>query len=216
MKIFRNFPEVFYTSKVVLILFRNQGFKPYIIIIMITINNKYFPNPINLTLRMYCPHSERTYEYVDDYESLKMLIGYDMTTRVLSILYDAPFGKFSDKIAMSKSDITYIAFFYIDGDNIICHTSSTVFESLLWKYFDEKKRIMVGLRDVIKCVGCCWQFINGAYKISYESLWDESLKGSEKCDTIMVYENYIKILFASGSIRLIGLGSCGFTIGKAT
>lgn len=184
---------------------------------MITIYNKYFPNPINITLRMYCPHSNRTYEYVDDYESLKMLIGDDMTTKVLSILHDTPFGKFSDKIAMSKSDITYIAFFYIDGDNIICHTSYTVFESLLWKYFDEKKRIMVGLRDVIKCVGCYWQFIDRAYyKISYESLWDESLKGSKKCDTIMVYEDYIKILFASGSIRLIGLGSCGFTIGKAT
>ena len=40
--------------------------------------------------------------------------------------------------------------------------------------------------------------------------------GSKKCDTIMVYEDYIKILFASGSIRLIGFGSCGFTIGKAT
>ncbi len=184
---------------------------------MITINNKYFPNPINLTLRMYCPHAERTYEYVDDYESLKMLIGDDMTTRVLSILHDAPFGKFSDKIAMSKSDITYMAFFYIDGENIICHTSSSVFESLLWKYFEDKKRIMTGLRDVIKCVGCYWQFIDRAYyKISYESLWDESLKGSKKCDTIMVYENYIKILFASGSIRLIGLSSCGFTIGKGT
>ena len=182
---------------------------------MITINNKYFPNPINITLRMYCPHSERTYEYVGDYENLKMLIGDDMTTKVLSILHDTPFGKFSDNIASYKGEPTYIAFFYIDGDNIICHTSSTVFESLLWKYFDEKKRIMSGLRDVIKCVGCYWQFINGVYKISYESLWDESLKGSKKRDTIMVYENYIKILFASGSIRLIGLGSCSFTPGKA-
>ena len=183
---------------------------------MITINNKYFPNPINLTLRMYCPHSERKYLYIGDYESLKILIGDDMTTKILSILHDAPFGKFSDNIASYKGEPTYIAFFYIDGDNIICHTSSTVFESLLWKYFDEKKRIMSGLRDVIKCVGCYWQFINGVYKISYESLWDESLKGSKKRDTIMVYENYIKILFASGSIRLIGLGSCGFTIGTAT
>ena len=183
---------------------------------MITINNKYFPNPINITLRLYYPHSERTYEYVDDYDSLKILIGDDMATRVLSILYDAPFGKFSDKIAMSKSDITYMVFFYIDGENIIYHTSSTVFESLLWKYFEDKKRIMSGLREVIKCVDCHWQFINGVYKISYESLWDESLKGSKKYDTIMVYEDYIKILFASGSIRLIGLGSCGFTIGKAT
>ena len=183
---------------------------------MITINNKYFPNPINLTLRMYCPHAERTYEYVDDYESLKMLIGDDMTTRVLSILHDAPFGKFSDKIAMSKSDITYMAFFHIDGENIICHTSFSVFESLLWKYFEDKKRIMSGLRDVIKCVGCDWQFINGVYMISYESLWDKSLKGSKQCDTMMVYEDYIKILFGSGSVRLIGLGSCGFTIGKAT
>lgn len=183
---------------------------------MITINNKYFPNPINLTLRMYCPHSERTYEYVDDYESLKMLIGDDMTTRVLSILHDAPFGKFSDKIAMSKSDITYIAFFHIDGENIICHTSSTVFESLLWKYFEDKKRIMIGLRDVIKCVGCHWQFINGVYKISYHSLWDDSLKGSIKYDTIMVYDKYIKILFGNGSIRLIGLGSNSFTIGAST
>ena len=183
---------------------------------MITINNKYFPNPINITLRLYCPHSDRKYLYIDDYESLKMLIGDDMTTRVLSILHDTSFGNFSDKIAIYKGETTYIAFFYIDGDNIICHTSSTVFESLLWKYFDEKKRIMVGLKDIIRCVGCYWQFINGAYKISYESLWDESLKGSKKCDTIMVYEDYIKILFASGSIRLIGLGSCGFTIGKAT
>ena len=183
---------------------------------MITINNKYFPNPINITLRMYCPHADRKYEFIDDNETLKMLIGDDMTTRVLSILYDVPFGKFSDKIAIYKGETTYIAFFYIDGDNIIYHTSPTVFASLLWKYFDEKKRIMVGLRDIIRCVGCYWQFINGAYyKISYESLWDESLKGSKKCDTIMVYEDYIKILFASGSIRLIGLGSCGFTIGKA-
>ena len=183
---------------------------------MITINNKYFPNPINITLRMYCPHSNRKYEFIDDYETLKMLIGDDMTTRVLSILYDAPFGKFSDKIAMSKSDITYMVFFYIDGEKVICHSNSTIFESLLWKYFEDKKRIMSGLREVIKCVDCHWQFINGVYKISYESLWDESLKGSKKCDTIMVYDDYIKILFASGSIRLIGLGSCGFTIGKAT
>lgn len=183
---------------------------------MITINNKYFPNPINITLRLYYPHSQREYLYIDDYDSLKILIGDDMTTRVLSILHDTPFGKFSDKIAMSKNDITYIAFFYIDGENIICHTSSTVFESLLWKYFDEKKRIMSGLRDVIKCVDCHWQFINGAYKISYYSLWDDSLKGSKKCDTIMVYDKYIKILFGNGSVRLIGLGSCGFTIGKAT
>ena len=183
---------------------------------MITINNKYFPNPINITLRMYCPHSDRKYEFIDDYETLKMLIGDDMTTRVLSILHDTSFGNFSEKIAMPKSDITYMAFFYIDGENLIYHSNSTIFESLLWKYFEDKKRIMSGLRDVIRCVGCYWQFINGAYKISYESLWDDSLKGSKKCDTIMVYDKYIKILFASGSIRLIGLGSCGFTIGKAT
>ena len=183
---------------------------------MITINNKYFPNPINITLRLYYPHSERKYLYIDDYDSLKILIGDDMTARVLSILHDTSFGNFSDNIAIYNSETTYIAFFYIDGENIIYHSNSTVFESLLWKYFDEKKRIMVGLRDIIRCVGCYWQFINGVYKISYESLWDESLKGSEKCDTIMVYENYIKILFASGSTRLIGLGSCGFTIGKAT
>lgn len=184
---------------------------------MITINNKYFPNPINLTLRMYCPHSDRKYLYIDDYETLKMLIGDDMTTRVLSILHDTSFGNFSDKSALYKGETTYIVFFYIDGEKVICHSSSTVFESLLWKYFEDKKRIMSGLRDVIKCVGCYWQFIDRAYyKISYESLWDESLKGSKKCDTIMVYEDYIKILFASGSIRLIGLGSCGFTIGKAT
>ena len=182
---------------------------------MITINNKYFPIPINITLRLYYPHSERKYLYIDDYESLKMLIGDDITARVLSILHDTPFGKFSDKIAIYKGETTYIAFFYIDGDNIIYHTSPTVFESLLWKYFEDKKRIMSGLRDVIKCVGCYWQFINGAYKISYESLWDDSLKGSKKCDTIMVYDKYIKILFASGSIRLIGLGSNSFTIGKA-
>ena len=183
---------------------------------MITINNKYFPNPINITLRLYCPHSDRKYLYIDDYETLKMLIGDDMTTRVLSILHDTSFGNFSDKIAMPKSDITYMAFFYIDGENIIYHSNSTIFESLLWKYFEDKKRIMSGLRDVIKCVGCYWQFIDRLYyKISYESLWDESLKGSKKCDTIMVYDDYIKILFASGSIRLIGLGSCGFTIGKA-
>lgn len=184
---------------------------------MITINNKYFPNPINLTLRMYCPHSDRKYLYIDDYETLKMLIGDDMTTRVLSILHDTSFGNFSDKSVSYKSASIYIVFFYIDGEKVICHSNSTVFESLLWKYFEDKKRIMSGLRDVIKCVGCYWQFIDRAYyKISYESLWDESLKGSKKCDTIMVYEDYIKILFASGSIRLIGLGSCGFTIGKAT
>ena len=183
---------------------------------MITINNKYFPNPINITLRMYCPHSDRKYEFIDDSETLKMLIGDDMTTRVLSILHDTPFGKFSDKIAMSKSDITYKAFFHIDGEKVICHSNSTIFESLLWKYFEDKKRIMSGLRDVIKCVGCYWQFIDRLYyKISYESLWDESLKGSKKCDTIMVYEDYIKILFASGSIILIGLGSNSFTSGKA-
>lgn len=182
---------------------------------MITINNKYFPNPINITLRMYCPHSERKYLYVGDYENLKMLIGDDMTTKVLSILHDAPFGKFSDNIASYKGEPTYIAFFYIDGEKVICHSNSTIFESLLWKYFEDKKRIMSGLRDVIKCVDCHWQFIDRLYyKISYESLWDESLKGSKKCDTIMVYEDYIKILFASGSTILIGLGSCGFTIGK--
>lgn len=183
---------------------------------MITINNKYFPNPINLTLRMYCPHSDRKYLYIDDYETLKMLIGDDMTTRVLSILHDTSFGNFSDKSVSYKSASIYIVFFYIDGEKVICHSNSTVFESLLWKYFEDKKRIMSGLRDVIKCVDCHWQFINGAYKISYYSLWDDSLKGSVKYDTIMVYEDYIKILFASGSIRLIGLGSCGFTIGKAT
>ena len=182
---------------------------------MITINNKYFPTTINITLRLYYPHSDRKYLYIDDYESLKMLIGDDMTARVLSILHVTSFGNFSDKIAIYKGETTYIAFFYIDGENLICHTNSTVFESLLWKYFEDKKRIMSGLRDVIKCVDCHWQFINGIYNISYESLWDESLKGSKKCDTIMVYEDYIKILFASGSIRLIGLGSCGFTIGKA-
>ena len=183
---------------------------------MITINNKYFPIPINITLRLYYPHSERKYLYIDDYESLKMLIGDDITARVLSILHDAPFGKFSEKIVSYKSVYIYNAFFYIDGEKVICHSNSTIFESLLWKYFEDKKRIMSGLRDVIKCVDCYWQFINGVYKISYESLWDESLKGSKKCDTIMVYDDYIKILFASGSIRLIGLGSCGFTIGKAT
>ena len=183
---------------------------------MITINNKYFPNPINLTLRMYCPHSDRKYEFIDDNETLKMLIGDDMTTKVLSILHDTPFGKFSDKSVSYKSVSIYIAFFYIDGEKVICHSNSTIFESLLWKYFEDKKRIMSGLRDVIKCVDCHWQFINGVYKISYESLWDGSLKGSIKYDIIMVYEDYIKILFASGSIRLIGLGSCGFTIGKAT
>ena len=182
---------------------------------MITINNKYFSNPINITLRLYCPHSDRKYLYIDDYETLKMLIGDDMTTRVLSILHDTSFGNFSDKIAMPKSDITYMAFFYIDGENIIYHSNSTIFESLLWKYFEDKKRIMSGLRDVIKCVDCHWEFSGGIYKISYHSLWDDSLKGSLKYDTIMVYEDYIKILFASGSIRLIGLGSCGFTIGKA-
>ena len=183
---------------------------------MITINNKYFPNPINITLRLYYPHSERKYLYIDDYESLKMLIGDDITARVLSILHDTPFGKFSDKIVSYKSAYIYNAFFYIDGEKVICHSNSTIFESLLWKYFEDKKRIMSGLRDVIKCVDCHWQFINGVYKISYESLWDEGLKGSKKRDTIMVYEDYIKILFASGSIRLIGLGSCGFTIGKTT
>lgn len=181
---------------------------------MITINNKYFPNPINITLRLYCSHSDRKYLYIDDYDTLKMLIGDDMTTRVLSILHDTSFGNFSDKIAIYEGETTYIAFFYIDGDNIICHTSSTVFESLLWKYFEDKKRIMSGLRDVIKCVDCHWEFSGGIYKISYHSLWDDSLKGSLKYDTIMIYDNYIKILFASGSIRLIGLGSCGFTIGK--
>ena len=183
---------------------------------MITINNKYFPTPINITLRLYYPHSERKYLYIDDYESLKMLIGDDITARVLSILHDAPFGKFSDKIAIYKGETTYIAFFYIDGENLICHTNSTVFESLLWKYFDEKKRIMVGLRDVIKCVDCHWEFSGGIYKISYHSLWDDSLKGSKKCDTIMVYDKYIKILFGNGSIRLIGLGSNSFTIGAPT
>ena len=74
---------------------------------------------------------------------------------------------------------------------------------------------MSGLRDVIKCVDCHWEFSGGIYKISYDSLWDESLKGSKKCDTIMVYDKYIKILFGNGSIRLIGLGSNSFTIGKA-
>ena len=145
-----------------------------------------------------------------------MLIGDDMTTRVLSILHDTSFGNFSDKIAIYKGETTYIAFFYIDGENIIYHSNSTVFESLLWKYFEDKKRIMSGLRDVIKCVDCHWQFINGIYNIAYESLWDESLKGSIKYDTIMVYDKYIKILFGNGSIRLIGLGSNSFTIGAST
>ena len=97
----------------VLILFTNQDFKPYIIIIMITINNKYFPNPINITLRLYYPHSERKYLYIDDYESLKMLIGDDMTTRVLSTLHDTSFGNFSEKIAIYKGETTYIAFFIL-------------------------------------------------------------------------------------------------------
>ena len=78
---------------------------------MITINNKYFPNPINITLRLYYPHSDRKYLYIDDYETLKMLIGDDMTTRVLSILHDTPFGKFSDKIVSYKSAYIYNAFF---------------------------------------------------------------------------------------------------------
>ena len=182
---------------------------------MITINNKYFPNPINITLRMYCPHSDRKYEFIDDYETLKMLIGDDMTTTVLSILHDTPFGKFSDKIVSYKSVYIYNAFFYIDGEKVICHSNSTIFESLLWKYFEDKKRIMSGLRDVIKCVDCHWEFSGGIYKISYHSLWDDSLNGSIKYDTIMVYEDYIKILFGNGSIRLIGLGSNSFTIGKA-
>ena len=183
---------------------------------MITINNKYFPTTINITLRLYYPHSDRKYLYIDDYESLKMLIGDDMTTRVLSILHDAPFGKFSDKIVSYKSAYIYNAFFYIDGEKVICHSNSTIFESLLWKYFEDKKRIMSGVREVIKCVDFYWQCIDGVYKISYESLWDESLKGSKKCDTIMVYDKYIKILFGNGSIRLIGLGSNSFNIGAST
>lgn len=80
---------------------------------MITINNKYFPNPINITLRLYCPHSDRKYLYIDDYESLKMLIGDDMTASVLSTLHDTSFGNFSDKIAIYKGETTYIAFFIL-------------------------------------------------------------------------------------------------------
>lgn len=180
---------------------------------MLTINNINYDKPINFRIDLYHDLTDNI-TLINNKDDLVYFIGESLSKEVLSILEGIRVGNFTQRIYDSKCREIYIIHLYVDGSKVICNSSKELFLVLAKSYIEEKVRLMRGLRDVIKAINTSWTMMTSinVLKIDYDRLWDGNPQ--EKYDTIMVYDDYVRIIYDNGSIRIIGCKSCKFTIGK--